>query len=66
MSLNRLLQVVYYCHKLWQVALGLNIQSASVVIICEPQIKPSIESRAISRAYRMGTIKKCIGLSLVM
>lgn len=33
---------------------GLNIQSASVVIICEPQIKPSIESQAISRAYRMG------------
>lgn len=23
---------------------GLNIQSASVVIICEPQLKPSIES----------------------
>lgn len=33
---------------------GLNIQSASVVIICEPQIKPSIENQAISRAYRMG------------
>lgn len=33
---------------------GLNIQSASVVIICEPQFKPSIENQAISRAYRMG------------
>lgn len=33
---------------------GLNIQSASVVIICEPQFKPSIEKQAISRAYRMG------------
>lgn len=33
---------------------GLNIQSASVVIICEPQIKPSIENQAVSRAYRMG------------
>ncbi len=33
---------------------GLNIQSASVVILCEPQIKPSIENQAISRAYRMG------------
>lgn len=33
---------------------GLNIQAASVVIICEPQIKPSIENQAISRAYRMG------------
>lgn len=33
---------------------GLNIQSASVVIICEPQFKPSIENQAISRSYRMG------------
>ena len=33
---------------------GLNIQTASVVIICEPQYKPSTEMQAISRAYRMG------------
>lgn len=33
---------------------GLNIQSASVVVICEPQLKPSIENQAISTAYRMG------------
>ena len=33
---------------------GLNMQAASVVIICEPQFKPSIENQAISRAYRMG------------
>ncbi len=33
---------------------GLNIQCASVVIICEPQWKPSIENQAISRCYRMG------------
>ena len=33
---------------------GLNIQSASVVIFCEPQIKPSLETQAISRSYRMG------------
>lgn len=33
---------------------GLNIQSASVVIICEPQFKPSIENQAIARAHRMG------------
>ena len=25
-----------------------------MVIICEPQFKPSIENQAISRAYRMG------------
>ena len=33
---------------------GLNIQAASVVVICEPQLKPSVENQAISRAYRMG------------
>ncbi len=33
---------------------GLNIQAASVIILCEPQLKPSIEQQAIARAYRMG------------
>ncbi len=37
---------------------GLNIQAASVVVICEPQLKPSIENQAISRAYRMGQSRK--------
>ena len=36
---------------------GLNIQCASVIIFCEPQIKPSIENQAISRAYRMGQVR---------
>jgi SNF2 family DNA or RNA helicase len=36
---------------------GLNIQSARVIIFCEPQIKPSIENQAISRAYRMGQVR---------
>lgn len=39
---------------------GLNIQSASVVIICEPQLKPSIENQAISRAYRMGQVRNVL------
>lgn len=39
---------------------GLNIQSASVVIICEPQLKPSIENQAISRVYRMGQVRNVI------
>lgn len=39
---------------------GLNIQSASVVIICEPQFKPSIEKQAISRAYRMGQARNVL------
>lgn len=36
---------------------GLNIQAASVVIIVEPQAKPSIEEQMIRRAYRMGQTK---------
>lgn len=39
---------------------GLNIQAASVVVICEPQLKPSIENQAISRAYRMGQARKVL------
>ena len=39
---------------------GLNIQSASVVIFCEPQFKPSIENQAISRAYRMGQTRNVL------
>ena len=37
---------------------GLNIQAASIVIICEPQIKPSLEVQAIARAHRMGQVRK--------
>ncbi len=33
---------------------GLNIQSASQVIICEPQVKPTIEQQAVARVHRMG------------
>ena len=36
---------------------GLNIQTASVVIFCEPQIKPSLERQAVARVYRMGQIR---------
>lgn len=39
---------------------GLNIQSASVVVICEPQFKPSVENQAISRAYRMGQTRNVL------
>ncbi|MCR5468139.1 MAG: DEAD/DEAH box helicase family protein [Lachnospiraceae bacterium] len=39
---------------------GLNIQSASVVVLCEPQYKPSIENQAISRAYRMGQVRNVL------
>lgn len=36
---------------------GLNIQAASVVILCEPQLKPSSEDQAIARAHRMGQLR---------
>lgn len=39
---------------------GLNIQAASVIIFCEPQIKPSIENQAVSRAYRMGQLRSVV------
>ena len=40
--------------------IGLNIQSASVVVICEPQFKPSTENQAISRSYRMGQARNVL------
>ncbi|MET9220348.1 DEAD/DEAH box helicase [Streptomyces sp. NPDC003300] len=36
---------------------GLNMQAASVVILCEPQVKPTLEAQAIGRAHRMGQIR---------
>ena len=36
---------------------GLNIQAASVVILTEPQWKPSTEEQAIARCYRMGQVR---------
>ncbi len=39
---------------------GLNIQAASIVIFCEPQIKPSLTVQAISRVYRMGQVRNVL------
>jgi len=36
---------------------GLNLQAASVVVLCEPQIKPALERQAVARAQRMGQIR---------
>lgn len=38
--------------------LGLNIQTASVVILAEPQLKPSTEDQAIGRCHRLGQTRK--------
>ncbi|WP_392674138.1 DEAD/DEAH box helicase [Streptomyces sp. LN785] len=37
--------------------IGVNMQAASVVILCEPQIKPTMEHQAVARAHRMGQIR---------
>jgi SNF2 family DNA or RNA helicase len=36
---------------------GLNIQAASVVILTEPQWKPTIEAQAIARCHRLGQVR---------
>ncbi|MEV5043269.1 DEAD/DEAH box helicase [Streptomyces griseoincarnatus] len=36
---------------------GLNMQAASVVVICEPQIKPTVEHQAVARVHRMGQVR---------
>lgn len=36
---------------------GLNIQAASVVVICEPQLSPTTEWQAVARAHRMGQLQ---------
>ena len=46
--------------------LGLNIQAANVVILCEPQLKPSAEMQAISRACRMGQVRNVLVYRLLM
>lgn len=36
---------------------GLNIQAANVVVICEPQLKPTTEAQAVARVRRMGQVR---------
>jgi SNF2 family DNA or RNA helicase len=37
---------------------GLNVQAASVIIIAEPQLTPTMEEQAIARAHRMGQVRR--------
>ncbi|TDU06476.1 helicase-like protein [Streptomyces sp. 846.5] len=38
--------------------IGLNLQAASVVVLCEPQVKPALEQQAVARAHRMGQTRR--------
>ncbi|WP_233533587.1 DEAD/DEAH box helicase [Kitasatospora sp. SolWspMP-SS2h] len=38
--------------------LGLNLQAANVVILCEPQLTPTLEDQAVARAQRMGQVRR--------
>jgi SNF2 family DNA or RNA helicase len=39
---------------------GINVQAASVVVLMEPQWKPSTENQAIARAHRMGQTRRVV------
>lgn len=36
---------------------GLNLQAASVVVLCEPQLTPAAEEQAVARSHRMGQVR---------
>ena len=44
---------------------GLNMQKASVAILCEPQVKPSLETQAIARLHRMGQTNSVVAYRLL-
>jgi superfamily II DNA or RNA helicase len=44
---------------------GLNLQAASVVILMEPQLKPSTEQQAVGRAHRMGQTRPVVVYRLI-
>jgi superfamily II DNA or RNA helicase len=44
---------------------GLNLQAASVVILTEPQLKPSTELQAVARAHRMGQTRPVVVYRLI-
>src|SRR5699024_2259345 len=41
-------------------AVGLNIQVANSIVLCDAQWKPSTEEQAIGRAYRMGQTRNVV------
>jgi len=45
--------------------IGLNLQPASVVVLMEPQYKPSTEWQAIDRSHRMGQTQRVVTYRLI-
>lgn len=39
---------------------GINLQAASVVVLCEPQLTPTREAQAVARAHRMGQVRTVV------
>ena len=39
---------------------GVNLQAASVVVLCEPQLTPTREAQAVARAHRMGQVRTVV------
>ncbi|WP_454051113.1 DEAD/DEAH box helicase [Cellulomonas sp. Marseille-Q8402] len=44
---------------------GLNLQAASVVVLCEPQLVPSAEAQAVARLHRMGQVRTVVAHRLL-
>lgn len=44
---------------------GLNLQAASVAVLCEPQLTPSAESQAVARLHRMGQVRAVVAHRLL-
>jgi superfamily II DNA or RNA helicase len=44
---------------------GLNLQAASVAVLCEPQLTPSAEAQAIARLHRMGQVRTVVAHRLL-
>ena len=44
---------------------GLNLQAASVAVLCEPQLTPSAEAQAVARLHRMGQVRAVVAHRLL-
>jgi SNF2 family DNA or RNA helicase len=44
---------------------GLNLQAASVAVLCEPQLTPAAESQAVARLHRMGQVRTVVAHRLL-